>query len=251
MKPRFTGDLALNADPFQVVLNDSIHARLILTDPPYNLGFDYGEVSDSRTGDGYELEIADFLAKSYEAADDDAHLMVIHYHEHFLDLAATYKAAPWKRHQIATWTYSGHTPCPTTNRLRRATRAIYWATKGNPPFYLDSIRRAYRNPTDRRIRAQVKAGKTGAKATDHFHVEQVKMGSKEHLGYSNQIPQALLRQLIQATTQPGEVVCDPFAGTGSTLRAALDLGRRAWGCDANPQAPCFTVPMAPRQELLA
>lgn len=239
----FTGDLACNYGPLQQELNDGIKATLVLSDIPYNLGFNYGEVPDDLSAEAYRAFVKDFLWGAYKAADDNAHLMVIHYPEHFYDLADVYKAGPWRFHQFIQWTYSGHTPCPTTSRLRRAHRSIFWATKGNPDFHLDSIRRPYRNPTDRRIRAQVKAGKTGAKPTDVFQVEQVKMGSKEHLGYSNQIPQALLRQLIQATTLPGQVVCDPCAGTGSTLRAALDLGRRAWGCDANPDAPCFHVSM--------
>lgn len=44
-----------------------------------------------------------------------------------------------------------------------------------------------------------------------------------------QKPVRLLEQLIQTFTDPGDVVIDPCCGSGSTLRAARNLGRSAFG----------------------
>jgi site-specific DNA-methyltransferase (adenine-specific) len=44
-------------------------------------------------------------------------------------------------------------------------------------------------------------------------------------------PQGLLRHIIETTTRPGAVILDPFAGSGSTLLAARDLGRQAIGIE--------------------
>lgn len=41
--------------------------------------------------------------------------------------------------------------------------------------------------------------------------------------------QSVLRRLIEIFTDPGDVVIDPVAGSGSTLRAARDLGRNSYG----------------------
>ena len=38
-----------------------------------------------------------------------------------------------------------------------------------------------------------------------------------------------MKQLIEIFTDPGDVVIDPCAGSGSTLRAAVELGRNAYG----------------------
>lgn len=46
-------------------------------------------------------------------------------------------------------------------------------------------------------------------------------------------PVPLLRQLIESSTLPGELVLDPFAGVGSTLVAAVFTGRRAIGIEIN------------------
>lgn len=47
--------------------------------------------------------------------------------------------------------------------------------------------------------------------------------------HPNQKPVRLLEQLIQTFTDPGDVVIDPCCGSGSTLRAARNLGRSAFG----------------------
>lgn len=44
-------------------------------------------------------------------------------------------------------------------------------------------------------------------------------------------PVEIPRRCIAATTQPGDVVCDPFSGSGTTCLAAMQLGRRAIGIE--------------------
>lgn len=47
--------------------------------------------------------------------------------------------------------------------------------------------------------------------------------------HTTQKPVALMEALIRDFTNPGELVCDPFAGSGTTLLAAMRLGRRSIG----------------------
>ncbi|MGD0108715.1 MAG: DNA methyltransferase [Rhodopila sp.] len=53
----------------------------------------------------------------------------------------------------------------------------------------------------------------------------------ERLGYPTQKPLALLERLIQATSNPGDTVLDPFCGCGTTIHAAQKLGRHWTGID--------------------
>jgi site-specific DNA-methyltransferase (adenine-specific) len=56
-------------------------------------------------------------------------------------------------------------------------------------------------------------------------------GSAEILGYPTQKPLALLERIIQASSNPGDLVLDAFAGCGTTVAAAQKLGRRWIGID--------------------
>ena len=54
---------------------------------------------------------------------------------------------------------------------------------------------------------------------------------RERLGYATQKPLALLERIIKASSDPGDVVFDPFCGCATTLEAAHKLGRRWIGVD--------------------
>lgn len=58
----------------------------------------------------------------------------------------------------------------------------------------------------------------------------------ERVGYPTQKPVALLERFIRAATLPGDLVLDPTCGSGTTLVAALGLGRRAVGIDLSADA---------------
>lgn len=53
----------------------------------------------------------------------------------------------------------------------------------------------------------------------------------ERLGYPTQKPRALLERIVQASSNPGDWVLDPFCGCGTTVAAAQKLGRRWIGID--------------------
>lgn len=60
--------------------------------------------------------------------------------------------------------------------------------------------------------------------------------AKERTGYPTQKPEALLQRLVEACTQPGDTILDPYAGSGTTLAVAARLGRPAIGIDQSPEA---------------
>lgn len=58
----------------------------------------------------------------------------------------------------------------------------------------------------------------------------------ERTGYATQKPEALLERIILGSSHPGDLVLDPFCGSGTTLAAARRHGRRAIGIDASEAA---------------
>jgi DNA modification methylase len=57
--------------------------------------------------------------------------------------------------------------------------------------------------------------------------------ARERLGYPTQKPEALLRRIIEASSNPGEIVLDPFCGCGTTISVAQQTGRRWIGIDVS------------------
>ena len=55
--------------------------------------------------------------------------------------------------------------------------------------------------------------------------------AQERLGYPTQKPQALLERIISASSNPGDIVLDPFCGCGTTIHAAQKLDRQWIGID--------------------
>ena len=78
--------------------------------------------------------------------------------------------------------------------------------------------------------------KGGKPLDDVWDIPAIPPTSKERVGYPTQKPLALLRRIITLASNAGDLVLDPFCGSGTTLVAARQLGRRWIGIDINPQA---------------
>ncbi len=62
-------------------------------------------------------------------------------------------------------------------------------------------------------------------------IDRLNQAAKERLGYPTQKPVALLERILSASSNPGDVVLDPFCGCGTTVHAAEKLGRQWIGID--------------------
>ncbi|CUU38421.1 MAG: site-specific DNA-methyltransferase [Armatimonadetes bacterium] len=76
----------------------------------------------------------------------------------------------------------------------------------------------------------------GKLPTDVWWHTIVPTTSKERVGYPTQKPLGILRRILRASSRPGDLVLDFFAGSGTTGVAALELGRRFILVDNNPEA---------------
>ncbi len=65
---------------------------------------------------------------------------------------------------------------------------------------------------------------------------QIKSFSREKTGVATQKNKSLLRRIVRASSNPGDLVADFFCGSGTTLVVAQEEGRRFLGCDSSPIA---------------
>ena len=76
----------------------------------------------------------------------------------------------------------------------------------------------------------------GKLPTDTWWHTIVATNSKEKTGYPTQKPLGIIRRIIRASSNPGDLVLDFFAGSGTTGASCLELGRRFILVDNNPQS---------------
>lgn len=76
----------------------------------------------------------------------------------------------------------------------------------------------------------------GKLPTDTWWHTIVPTNGSEKTGYPTQKPLGIIRRVVQASSPPGGLVLDFFAGSGTTGAAALQLGRRFMLIDNNPEA---------------
>lgn len=98
--------------------------------------------------------------------------------------------------------------------------------------------------------------KKGVPLSDVWQIPFLNPKAKERVGYPTQKPILLLERIIEIATDAGDVVLDPFCGSGTTLVAAHLLGRAYVGIDCSTEAVALTehrlgTPMKTTSHLLA
>ena len=76
----------------------------------------------------------------------------------------------------------------------------------------------------------------GKTPTDVWWHTIVSPTGREKTGYATQKPLGVLERIVKVHSEPGDMVVDFFAGSGTTGEAAARNGRDFWLCDDNPEA---------------
>ena len=146
------------------------------------------------------------------------------------------------------WCYTG--PAKATTRFARKHDCIFFYTKNSEhTFNIQRVafdeatiaRRQYAETTKRGIKfkGMTQENIDKGKALANWWADIPSGGQisrKEYLGYPTQKPIALLKRIIKASSNEGDIVLDPFCGCGTTAEAAYSLGRKLIGIDIAPYA---------------
>ena len=105
-------------------------------------------------------------------------------------------------------------------------------------FNLDNIRDPNVKYPNQKKNGKYRCNPLGKNPSDVWEVPKVTTGekrsSKERTGHPAQFPLAIVERIIQASSNPVEIILDPFAGSCSTGIAALGLGRIFVGFEIRP-----------------
>jgi modification methylase len=209
---------------------------MIFADPPYNLqlggelfrpdGSHVDAVTDEwdkfDTFAAYDRFTRAWLNEAHRILKDDGAIWVIgSYHNIFRVGTAVQDLGFWILNDIV-WRKANPMPNFRGTRFTNAHETLIWASKGEKAKYTFNYRSMKTLNDELQMRSDWEFPICGGQ-------ERLKKdGQKVH---PTQKPEALLYRVMLACTKPGDVVLDPFFGTGTTGAVAKRLGRRWIGIE--------------------
>ena len=103
------------------------------------------------------------------------------------------------------------------------------------PVHPQADSSAYGNGKSAMIAAQWRPNEKGAKPKDVFDIPTTCNGMGEKTPHPTQKPEELVRKIVLASSHEGDLVLDPFSGSGTTAVVAQQLHRRWLACDKEPE----------------
>src|SRR5215470_9314649 len=210
---------------------------LVFADPPYNLqlGGDLLRPDNSKVDavddhwdqfesfEAYDAFTRAWLKECHRVLKDNGAIWVIgSYHNIFRVGGALQDLGFWILNDIV-WRKSNPMPNFKGTRFTNAHETLIWAARSKDAkytFHYDALKVLNDD-------LQMRSDWTLPLCTGGERLKD-KEGRKLH---STQKPEALLHRVVLATTKPGEVILDPFFGTGTTGAAAKRLGRHYIGIE--------------------
>lgn len=132
------------------------------------------------------------------------------------------------------WHYGHGLHC--SKRLSGRHESIMWFTKSDSyHFDVDPIRVPQKYPGKKYFKGakkgQISGNPLGKNPGDVWIFPNVKANHVEKTDHPCQFPVELVERLVLSMTRPGDIVLDPYLGSGTTVVAALKNGRVGYGCD--------------------
>lgn len=220
-------------------------AALFFSSPPYNLGKVYGEgaSSDSMRHVMYigwlgmilseasrVLAEGGVLALQIGATRDHLDQIVpidLLVHDVIMKTGLTFQ------NRIIWQVPHGLTP---KRRLAGRHETVLVYSKGVPRhFNANSARTTQQQPSKKAFKGPNKGKLSGhplgAFPSDVWRIPSVAANNPQRTGHPAQMPEELARRVVQLYTVPGDLVIDPFSGSGTTHAVCIETGRRFTGCD--------------------
>jgi site-specific DNA-methyltransferase (adenine-specific) len=202
-------------------------ADLIFADPPFNIGVKYNSPFNDRRMD-YDLWTYAWVDQCHRALKSAGSLWIA-IGDEFVDtvLAACRRAGLYRRNWIVWhYTFGQHL---SAKFGRSKTHLLYYTRKAREFTWNPD---AIREQSARQRAGDKRADPRGRVPCDVWTYPRVCGTFKERVAWHPcQMPRALLRRIILATSNPGDMVLDPFAGSGTTALECQATGRRWVGIE--------------------
>jgi len=224
----------INSDSLEKLHDfESNSIDLIIADPPYNLKKDYGNNNDDFTHDEYLVFSRKWLEESNRILKNDGSIYVfmgvryISYIYHIMEKELHFVFNSW-----ITWNYTQGLG-KTKGFSPRHDDILFFTKTNKYKFNLDSIRvpqKYYRSINNMR----------GANPGDVWQFSHVHYCNENRQDHPTQKPEGLIERMVLASSNEGDLVLDPFSGSGTTLRVCQQTNRSCTGIEINPEYVLLT-----------
>lgn len=200
---------------------------LIIADPPYNVGKNYGNGSDRQDFEEYISFSKEWLTECHRILKNNGTIYVfigfrfISYLYQILEKDLNMNFVNW-----ISWHYTQGIG-KTKGFSPRHDDILMFSKSTSYKFNLDEIRvpqKYYRKANNMR----------GANPGDVWEISHIHYCQKNRQEHPTQKPEALVERMVLASSSAGDMVVDPFSGSGTTLRVCQQLNRNALGIEMNP-----------------
>jgi len=198
-------------------------AELIIADPPYNIGYEYDRYQDSRAHDDYLAWTSQWMRACKRVLSAAGSMYVAIGDDYAAELRIIGRELELTLRNWIIWHYTfGQN---TKKKFARSHIHIFYfvADEKNFTFNDDSVRVL----SDRQKQYADRRANPGGKIPDDTWVAFPRVCGtfSERADGPNQLPEALVARIVRASSNPGDIVLDPFCGAGTTATVAAQLAR--------------------------
>lgn len=210
-------------------------ARLIFADPPYNIGVDYGHgrSADRLPAHVYLEWCNQWVLACAEALAEDGSLFIL-INDVWADAIGamvTRQANGLHRRNWIIWheTFGVY----QADNFASCARHLFYCVKDPERCIFHA--HAVTEPSLRQtVYRDKRANPNGRTLGNVWQIPRLVDNAAERVpGFPTQLPVALVRRVVECCTDPGDLVVDPFNGSGTTGEAAIRTGRRYLGFDVS------------------
>ncbi len=210
---------------------------LTVTSPPYNIGKEYENIMDF---DKYILWCEQWMKCIHSLTTDTGAFWL---NLGYAPIPKKGKAVPlpyllWDKSQFflqqeVIWKYGAGVAC--RNSFSPRNEKFLWYVKDSKKytFNLDAVRDPNVKYPNQKKNGKLRCNPLGKNPTDVWDIPKVTSGaqraSAERTKHPAQFPEAVIERIIKACSNHGDVILDPFLGSGTVAAVALRLGRRVIG----------------------
>jgi site-specific DNA-methyltransferase (adenine-specific) len=207
--------------------------NLIFADPPFNIGYEYSTYQDKIEYKDYVNWTHSWIGACYEVLADDGSFYIAIGDEYAAEVKMFARQIGLETRNWIIWNYGfGQN---TVKKFGRSHTHIFYFVKNPKKFTFNDME--IRVPSARQlIYNDKRSDPRGRIPDDIWKYPRVCGTFKERVGWHTcQMPLKLMTRIIKASSNPGDLVMDPFSGSASTLVVAALLGRNYIGFDIDPK----------------